>query len=81
MQASGLQGLVEQVRWRIIPLLLESTNERELSHACMSSAERGGERRHSLQRVPEGRGSDVYITAKPYITIVLIPLLSSLSSH
>ena len=51
----SLQGLVEQVMKRKIPLLLESTKERVQSYACMGYAERGGERGRSLQRVPGGR--------------------------
>jgi len=45
----------------VFPLLLDSTKERVQSHAFMGSAERGGERRHSLQRVAAGRGSNVNI--------------------
>ena len=41
-----------------IPLLEDSTNEREESQACLSSPEREGERGRSPQRVAEGRGSD-----------------------
>ena len=44
-----------------IPLLLDSTNERVQSQACLSYAERGGERGRSPQRVAEGRGSDASI--------------------
>ena len=50
-----------------IPLLLDSTNERVQSHACMSYAERGGEWGRSPQRVPEGQGSDASITAKLFL--------------
>ena len=49
----------------IIHLLLGSTNEREESQACLDSSEREGERERSPQRVPEGRGGDAGITAKP----------------
>jgi hypothetical protein len=41
-----------------IPLLEDSTNEREESQACLSSPEREGEGGQSPQRVAEGRGSD-----------------------
>ena len=41
-----------------IPLLEDSTNEREESQACLSSPEREGEGGQSPQRVTEGRGSD-----------------------
>ena len=40
-----------------IPLLEDSTNEREESQACLSSPEREGEGGQSPQRVAEGRGS------------------------
>ena len=43
----SLQVLVELVMKRKIPLLLDSTNERVQSQACLSYAERGGERGRS----------------------------------
>ena len=49
-----------------IPLLLDSTHEREESSACWGSSEREGEGGRSPQRVAGGRGSDTYITAQPY---------------
>ena len=70
-QESGVRGQGSGIRDQetvhgiqnssLIPLLLDSTNERVQSQACLSYAERGGERGRSPQRVAEGRGSDANI--------------------